>query len=276
MQIAQVPAFSLAALTLCVSFCGNMYAADASTEGARDLFGGKDWRPPVPRTQASPAPKPEATVPPFPYQYVGRMEAAGKGTVHFTKDDRLYSFTVGDTIDGAYRVDDITPQGVQLTYLPLSRKQFVAYSSIAAPTAPQASTRSSPGGVPIADPRASSANPVPAPFPNTGTGGIQGNNVVTNSPTPGAPVTAPGGATDANASAAGARPGAGVSPEAAAAAAQSSAAAAAAMGVSRPATSAMPMSAPTITSMPVLAPGADMPLAAPSGAPMTVAPPGSR
>jgi len=63
----------------------------------------------------------EVTLPRFQYRYVGRMEASGKETVHFTKDDRLYSFTTGDTIDGVYRVDSITPQGVQLTYLPTNQ-----------------------------------------------------------------------------------------------------------------------------------------------------------
>ena len=162
MQLAQVPAVSLVLGVLCVSsLCPDVSAADVRKEEARQnsltadshrrntvratvsgkaqdkLFDERDSRPPAPRIQSSAVATTEVTLPPFQYRYVGRMEAAGKETVHFTKDDRLYSFTTGDTIDGVYRVDSITPQGVQLTYLPTNQMQFVGYSSNAPATAPQ-------------------------------------------------------------------------------------------------------------------------------------------
>jgi hypothetical protein len=83
------------------------------------------------------------------------MEAAGKETVHFTKDDRVYSFGVGDTIDGKFRIDQVTPQGVQITYLPQNQKRFIAYSSGSAPPAPETYPVPPSMALPMGHPRAS-------------------------------------------------------------------------------------------------------------------------
>ncbi len=255
MQLAQVPAFSLVLVVLCVSsLCPDVSATDVRKEEARQdsltadshrrntvratvsgkaqdkLFDERDWRPPAPRMQSSAVATTEVTLPPFQYRYVGRMEAAGKETVHFTKDDRLYSFTTGDTIDGVYRVDSITPQGVQLTYLPTNQMQFVGYSSNAPATAPQTDASAAGGHALSGGERASAIGNAPA----SATNGAE------------------------------------------ASAEQASAAAAAVMGISAPAISAMPTSEPTSTGMSVLHPEPDMPLSAPSGAPMVLTPPGGR
>jgi hypothetical protein len=210
------------------------------------------------------------------------MEAAGKETVHFTRDDRVYSFGIGDTIDGMFRIDQATPQGVQLTYLPLRQKRFIAYSTVGAPTAPQTYPTLPSTTSPTGNPRVGAAGKAPETVPNTGTPGIQENGIVNALPVqrgdsrvPAA--MAPGSSIQpapiAPAAVSGASATARFDAEAAA---QASAAAAAVMGISPPATSTMPLSAPTITSMPVLAPGADMPISAPTGAPMVVTPPVAR
>ena len=99
--------------------------ADAN-EPEQDPFAGKSWYVPPP-----PPPQPEAvqeaprpTAPPLPFGYMGRMqEEDGQALVYLTQGTRAYSVSQGDTIDGTYRVDSISPSAVTLVYLPLNIKQ---------------------------------------------------------------------------------------------------------------------------------------------------------
>ena len=55
---------------------------------------------------------------------MGRMqEEDGQAVVYLTHGKRAYSVSQGDTIDGTYRVDSISPAQVTLVYLPLNIKQ---------------------------------------------------------------------------------------------------------------------------------------------------------
>lgn len=99
--------------------------ADAS-EPEQDPFAGKTWYVPPP---PSPEPEiiqeaPKPTAPPLPFRYMGRMqEEGGQTVVYLTQGARAYSVSQGDTIDGTYRVDSISPSAVTLVYLPLNIKQ---------------------------------------------------------------------------------------------------------------------------------------------------------
>lgn len=99
--------------------------ADAG-EPEQDPFAGKSWYvppppPPQPKVvQEAPAP----TAPPLPFRYMGRMqEEDGQALVYLTQGTRAYSVSQGDTIDGTYRVDSISPSAVTLVYLPLNIRQ---------------------------------------------------------------------------------------------------------------------------------------------------------
>lgn len=99
--------------------------ADAD-EPEQDPFAGKSWYvPPPPPPQPEiiqEAPKP--TAPPLPFRYMGRMqEEDGKTLVYLTQGARAYSVSQGDTIDGTYRVEGISPTQVTLVYLPLNIRQ---------------------------------------------------------------------------------------------------------------------------------------------------------
>jgi hypothetical protein len=75
--------------------------------------------------------------PPFPYQFLGRLETEGKPkTVYLTKDSQVYSATPGEVIEGVYRVIDVTAESIEVMYLPLNMKQQIAFSSIVPATAP--------------------------------------------------------------------------------------------------------------------------------------------
>ena len=87
-------------------------------------FDSVSWRPPAPPAPpAPPPPKPKA--PPFPYTYVGGMFDADVRTAFFEKSDRVVALKAGDTVDGVFRVDQMTDKQMQLTYLPLEQRVTV-------------------------------------------------------------------------------------------------------------------------------------------------------
>jgi hypothetical protein len=99
----------------------------AVSETVADVFAGKSWyvAPPPP----PPAPPPKPTAPPLPFSFFGKMVDDGRVTVMVASKDRSYAVKVGDTIDGTYRVDEISPSAMILTYLPLNEQQTLALGS---------------------------------------------------------------------------------------------------------------------------------------------------
>jgi hypothetical protein len=102
----------------------------------KNLFAAKSWGGPVrrhpqsavvtPQIAAPEAPvAPEA--PPLPFSYMGKMidEASGKLVLYLSKGDVPYSVSVGDLIDGIYRVEGVTEAEVTLIYVPLNVKQVL-------------------------------------------------------------------------------------------------------------------------------------------------------
>jgi hypothetical protein len=102
----------------------------SSTPG-NALFETKSWLPPEPpRRPVVRAPEPP-TAPPFPYQFIGRLEADGKPqTVYLTKQDQVYAVAPGEVIEGTYRILDVTAESMEVMYLPLNMKQKIAFSAI--------------------------------------------------------------------------------------------------------------------------------------------------
>jgi hypothetical protein len=208
--------------------------------------------------------------PPFQYRYVGRMEVEGRPTVHLTKDDKLYPVKVGDVLDGRFRVDGIKSDGLELTYLPQKKRQFLAFSTIAAPNHTQSNIATRPEASPaqpvtttmpaesVAPPAPSAGSMSPEP-PVAGSGG-------SGAPVAGVP-PAPPAVPNTGAPTAGAAP---VAPPDGATA--QSAPGAAAMPMSRP-TTEMPVEPPTVSTMPTFPPGMELPSSSPSGATMATTPP---
>jgi hypothetical protein len=106
-------------------------------------------QPPVAETQpAAPA------APPFPYRFSGRVEREGlPPMVALTGGAKTYLVGAGDIVGAEYRVESIGRAEMTVTYLPLDRKQTIAFTSIAPEKAPV--------------PPAASASPVTASPPTT-------------------------------------------------------------------------------------------------------------
>ena len=88
-----------------------------------DAFAALDWRPPPP-----PPPKPivqPPVAPPLPYTVIGKKLEDGAWQVFLRRDDQILVVKTLDTIDGAYRVEEIRPPVMTLTYLPMKNRQTI-------------------------------------------------------------------------------------------------------------------------------------------------------
>ena len=92
----------------------------------RDPFSSRSWvSPPKPAKQPAP------TVPRFPFTFVGLLSQKNSPIQLFlSRGERLYTVASGDLLDKAYRVDRVTKTLMELTYLPLGKKQSIDYADI--------------------------------------------------------------------------------------------------------------------------------------------------
>jgi hypothetical protein len=89
------------------------------------MFDAVSWKPPAPPAPPL-APPPKPVAPPFPYVYLGAMLDDGARSAFFSKGERVLVVKAGDTVDGVYRIDQMTDKQMQLTYLPLEQNLSVA------------------------------------------------------------------------------------------------------------------------------------------------------
>jgi len=90
-----------------------------------DAFSVRDWRPPR-SPVARPGRAPKAVAPQLPFTVLGKKLEDGAWQVFLGRDERILVVKTLDTIDNAYRVDEIRPPVMTLTYLPLQQRQLVA------------------------------------------------------------------------------------------------------------------------------------------------------
>ncbi|TCV89642.1 hypothetical protein [Sulfurirhabdus autotrophica] len=100
----------------------NRSSLDAHAD-LNDIFKGKSWYVPPPPPKPQPPPPPSA--PPLPYTYMGKLIDGGKLSIFLSKQDRNFIIKEGDTLEGMYRVESITPSNITLTYIPLNIKQIM-------------------------------------------------------------------------------------------------------------------------------------------------------
>lgn len=89
--------------------------------------------PPAPPPIAAPPPPPPMA-PPLPYQMIGRV-VEGEGTkavevALLSGPNRALSVRRGDVIDGQWRVDQVSPSGVNLTWLPAKLPQNLVFKAM--------------------------------------------------------------------------------------------------------------------------------------------------
>jgi len=99
----------------------NKLQRETKDEVAVDLFEPKSWYVPPPPPKPLPPPPPSA--PPLPFAYMGKLIEDGQLTVFLTKQERNYVVRAGDTLDGMYKVEAVSPSMMTLIYLPLNIKQ---------------------------------------------------------------------------------------------------------------------------------------------------------
>lgn len=97
---------------------------DDDGEPAAGVFGTQDWNPP-PADPPPPPPPPPPTAPPLPFTYIGKAVSDGAVEVYLARSGTTYIVRANMVIDGIYRVDDISPPTLKLTYLPLNQVQQI-------------------------------------------------------------------------------------------------------------------------------------------------------
>lgn len=107
--------------------------APAAPAQAGGLFSAHSWR-----VAPQPAPKPAWTPPPpvaapspavapaLPFEFIGKMDDDLSLRVFLLRGEKIYTVTVGEVIDGTYRVERIADSEMVLTYLPLNVRQTLS------------------------------------------------------------------------------------------------------------------------------------------------------
>lgn len=97
------------------------------------LFSAHSWRvapPPAPAPAWTPPPPvaaaPPAVAPTLPFEFIGKMDDAQRLRVFLLRGEKIYTVTVGEVIDGTYRVERIADSEMVLTYLPLNVSQTLS------------------------------------------------------------------------------------------------------------------------------------------------------
>lgn len=107
-------------------------APERKVERAYDLFAPRSWAPPpapVAPVSTSAASAVKAP-PPLPFLYIGRQRAAGVDQVFLAEDEMVHVVQQHSVIRGVYRVEQVAPTYVQLTYLPMNLTQRIPTGSI--------------------------------------------------------------------------------------------------------------------------------------------------
>jgi hypothetical protein len=231
--------------------------APIELEPGGSLMGSKSWTPPPPVVTAAPTP----TVPPFPFQYMGKLVFDDGATiVYLTKGEEIFTAKTGEVIAGSYRVDTVGTDFIEVTYLPLDKKQNVTFSSILPPVRTDGIAMGGRGVAPVTLAQAT------APSSGSSTGH---SHAVGTSASP-APAQSGGLAVTPVADATGLpATGGSVPVSGARGGGQSTTATTTGSGggmvIAPPTISQMPMSPPTISQMPILPPpSGSMPMFAPT------------
>lgn len=103
---------------------------NSESRPGRDLFAGRSWTPPPLPVKALPPAAPALpaaqVAPPLPFTYVGKKLEADVWEVFLQRGEQSFLVRTGATIEGTYRVDSITPQRLNMTYLPLGQSQSLS------------------------------------------------------------------------------------------------------------------------------------------------------
>jgi hypothetical protein len=95
------------------------------SERFQDTFASHDWTPPPP-PPPKPEPPPPPTAPPLPFNVLGKKLEDGAWQVFLARENQIFPVKRQDTIDNIYRIEEIRPPLMTLTYLPLNQRQTLS------------------------------------------------------------------------------------------------------------------------------------------------------
>jgi hypothetical protein len=72
---------------------------------------------------------PPPSAPPLPFQFLGKLDDSETLRVFLQRGERVHTVSVGDVIDGTYRVERIAAGQMTLIYLPLNVSQTLSVGS---------------------------------------------------------------------------------------------------------------------------------------------------
>ncbi|MBL8446818.1 MAG: hypothetical protein JNJ44_05315 [Zoogloeaceae bacterium] len=90
----------------------------------KQFFKPRSFQPPPP--PPPPPPKPQA--PPLPYRFVGAVEDQGERSVFLMEGTQVMMVRAGDELGGRYRIERVSDQAIEFTYLPLQQRQTLPTS----------------------------------------------------------------------------------------------------------------------------------------------------
>lgn len=98
---------------------GTPQEARSCPVAAANIFRTQSWLPPPPPPPKPPPPK----APPLPFVYLGQILEGEQISVFLGHQQRTLIVHSGDTIDGTYRIESISPTSATFLYLPLGEQQ---------------------------------------------------------------------------------------------------------------------------------------------------------
>lgn len=115
--------------------------APAEPPPVTDIFAVRNWEPPppapppTPSTGAANAPPPPPEPPPLPFRYLGRIVEAGKADAFLlAQGNRVIAVSVGNVIDGTYRVEKYENGQLYFLYQPMKAHQALAIGTMGNPS----------------------------------------------------------------------------------------------------------------------------------------------
>ncbi|MBM7455958.1 hypothetical protein HNR62_001837 [Oceanisphaera litoralis] len=113
---------------------GSIRREKQAVETSTDLFAPHSWYVAPPRVPVavvpvySPPPR-RPVAPPLPFRFIGKLDDSQKMLVFLQRGEEVHVVSVGDVIDGTYRVDGVTDDRMTLVYLPLQATQSLNVGS---------------------------------------------------------------------------------------------------------------------------------------------------
>ena len=100
----------------------SLFGAASDEEGSEDPFTAMIKQ----RAKSKPEPAPAPVAPPLQFKYLGKIIEGKVTRVFLSLADKNHVVGVGERIDSQYRVDRISDDTIEFTYMPLRIKQTLA------------------------------------------------------------------------------------------------------------------------------------------------------